>query len=485
MIKLLKTLRKDTMENEFLKRINLLYNELIFANRLKFDGQNYYVKNRQTNKWAIAKVHKGDTISAPTSRGTSCPLSNVRFMLANPGPYTIEGLVRLAFEGELHKHFKWIQGFWTTETRKLYFDLLKERNIPLFEHYIKVHHTAFYKSIRKSYNGKQKYRKFILDMGEDPDKISGLKNLSAFLNDGRHIEMVIVNLLREIRAPFDYGRRFDNKFIPDLYNYLTDEAIDLKRHINTGIVKEIDNYTTYFSKVTVIYLLGSRSKESNISGIRKVSIFKWIQEQDFFTRLNIHKQTEILDSLERLVEKVNLKQAAQDRMDYHRKLVNRIIELDKAGLTNPQIAEQVGVTYKYVHSILIGKSLKEYSGNYPVTYKKRQALNRDFKSNKTPQIIKSLTTEGVGVKEIAEQLRISTDMVKYHLRNQGLNEKNTLRIRNERLMELFMMDTKHNNLTEKFKWIVMELKEEYPQLKFGAVKNFYYTKYKSPGMSKE
>ncbi|WP_423800769.1 hypothetical protein [Neobacillus sp. SAB-20_R2A] len=109
------------MENKFLKRIDLLYNELILEDRIRFDGQNYYVKNRVTKEWKIVKILKGDTISAPTSRGTSCPLANVRFMLANPGPYTIEMLVEFAFHGELHKYYGWIKDFWTTETRRLYF----------------------------------------------------------------------------------------------------------------------------------------------------------------------------------------------------------------------------------------------------------------------------------------------------------------------------------------------------------------------------
>lgn len=91
------------MGNDFLDRINTYYSELIAQDRLKYDGSNYYVKNRQTGKCALAKVIKGDVISAPTSRGTSCPLSNIRFMLTHHGPYSIDIIVQLAFEGELHK----------------------------------------------------------------------------------------------------------------------------------------------------------------------------------------------------------------------------------------------------------------------------------------------------------------------------------------------------------------------------------------------
>lgn len=93
------------MENEFLKRINTFYNELIVENRLRYDGVNFFVKNRKTGEWSMAKVLKGDVISAPTSRGTSCPLANVRFMFAHPGPYTIDMIIQLAFEGELHEFF--------------------------------------------------------------------------------------------------------------------------------------------------------------------------------------------------------------------------------------------------------------------------------------------------------------------------------------------------------------------------------------------
>ncbi len=195
-------------------RINTFYKELIADDRIKFDGDNYYVKNRETGMWALAKVHKGDTISAPTSRGTSCR-SNIRFMLANPGPYSIEMLVKLTFEeGRIHKYFGWVKGFWTEQTRRMYFKLLLENDYPIHERYISENHNAFYKSISKYYDGKQKYRQFLINMGVNPEEVSGSKNVSMFMNQGRHIEMEIFNLLLKLSAPFEYGRRrFENKVI--------------------------------------------------------------------------------------------------------------------------------------------------------------------------------------------------------------------------------------------------------------------------------
>lgn len=438
--------------------------------RLKFDGLNYYVRNRQTGKWAIAKVLKGDVISAPTSRGTSCPLSSVRFMLTHPGPYTIDMIVQLAFEGELHKFYGWIQGLWTEETRRAYFNLLKESGQPLNEHTVKNHHNPFYRNISKVYDGKLKYRQFLLDMGENPDDISGLKNVYQFAAEGRHIESEIIKLLNKLSHPFiiDY-RSKDNRVHPDLYNINTDEAIDIKRHIGTNITKEIETYQKYFSRVTVIFLLGSRSLEINKLGVRKVSVFKWIKEQSFFQVINSSMQEKIMNELEDIVERVSLKLAVNDRNDFHQKLVNQIIALDKQGYTSPRIAEKVGFSYKYVHLILRGKSLKEYSGDYPIIYKERREEEK-----KVSEKIRELTFSGQKVKEIAAQLELSVDMVRYFLRKHNLNEKLIIEERNKRLRELFSTVTDHRTLTEKFKWVVKQMKSDYPNLTFTAVKTYYY-----------
>jgi hypothetical protein len=460
-----------TLDNQFLDRINTLYNELIIHDRLKYDGSNYYVKNRQTGKWAIAKILKGDIISAPTSRGTSCPLSNIRFMLANPGPYTINMIVQFAFEGTLHKFFGWIKGLWTDETRRLYFNLLVESGQPLNEHHVKDYHNPFYRSISNTYECKQKYRQFLLDMGVDPEEVSGLKNVAHFAAQGRHIESEILKQLKKVSIPFKVGYRSkDNKVHPDLYNPTTNEAIDIKRNIATRITKEIEIYQKYFTRVTVIFLLGSRTLDKDESGVRKVSIFKWIKEQMFFTELEPSRKNNLLNGLEEIVERINKKLAVQDRDDIHKKLVEDIIELDKKGYSSPQIAKNMGITYKYVHSILIGKSLKEYSGNYPNLYKARR-----LEDKKVPKKVKELTLAGFKVKKISKKLDISVEMVRHYLKKQGLNEKVVMEIRNKRLVELYCYESDHDTLTEKFNWIVDQLKNDYPNLTFAAVKTYYYS----------
>lgn len=462
------------MNNKFLDRINTFYNELIYQDRLKYDGSNYLVRNSKTGKWNVAKILDGDTISAPTSRGTSCPLANIRFMLAHPGPYTIDMIVQLAFEGELHKYFGWVGGLWCDETRRLYFKLLKDSGNPLNEHYVKDYHSPFYRNVCNTYRGKQKYRQFLLDMDEDPDEASGINNVAPFAAEGRHIESGIIKILEKMGSPFETGYRSpDNKVHPDLYNPFTNEAIDIKRHIGTSIKKEINNYQKYFSSVTVLFLMGSRSIDVIKSGVRKVSIFKWIKEQDFYGNLSPGLQKDLLKGLEKLAERVSVKLAEQDRKDFHRKLVEQIIELDKIGYNSPQIADKVGFTYKYIHSILIGKSLREYSGDYPDIYKEKQRNGKLI-----PKKVKKLTLEGIKVKEIAEQLGISVEMVRHHLKAQGLNEKVVLEQRNQRLSQLFTDKNGPKILKEKFHWIADQLKIDYPHITFGAVKTYYYSQNK-------
>jgi hypothetical protein len=369
-------------------------------------------------------------------------------------------IVQLAFDGELHKFFGWIKGLWTDETRRLYFYLLKESGQPLNEHYVKDFHNPFYRSVSNAYDGKQKYRQFLLDMGEDPEEVSGIKNVSHFAAQGRHIESEILKQLKKVPNPYITGYRSkDNKAHPDLYNPTTNEAVDIKRHIGTNINKEIEVYQKNFSSVTVLFLIGSRSLDTNKSGVRKISVFKWINEQKFFTDLNPSIQKEIINGLENIVEKVDLKLAVQDRNDFHKKLVNQIIELDKQGYNSPQIADKVGFTYKYINLILNGKSLKEYSGDYPNIYKARRIEEKKIKKKVT-----ELTLAGQKVKEIAEQLDLRVDMVRYYLKKQGLNEKVVMEKRNKLLLELFSAESDHCSLSEKFKWIVDQLKNEYPNI---------------------
>lgn len=167
---------------------------------------------------------------------------------------------------------------------------------------------------------------------------------------------------------------------------------------------------------------------------------------------------------------MDLKLAVQDRNDFHKTLVNQIIELDKQGYNSPHIAEKVGFTYKYVHLILNGKSLKEYSGDYPNIYKARR-----IEDKKISKKVIEYTLAGIKVKEIAEQLDLSVDMVRYYPKKQGLNEKVVLERRNKRLVELFSTENAHSSLSEKLNWIVDQLKYEYPNITFSAVKTFYYS----------
>lgn len=308
-------------------------------------------------------------------------------------------------------------------------------------------------------------------MEEDPDEVSGMKNVAHFLAEGRHVESEIIKQLQKVSTPFIPNYRSpDNKAHPDLYNPLTNEAIDIKRHIGSSIKKEIDKYQQYFSSVTVLFLMGSHSVDINKSGVRKVSIFKWIQEQNFFMKLDKNLQEDLLGGLEQIAERVNVNLAEQDRNDFHKELVEQIIELDKKGYNCPQIAKEVGFSDQYVHRILTGLSLSAYSGDYSEVYKANK-----LEDKKLPEKIKALTLMGVKVKDIAKQFEMSVDMVRYHLRKQELNEKVIINQRNERLIELFSFESGHRTLTEKFKWIVSYLKNDYPHLTFRAVKNYYYS----------
>jgi transcriptional regulator with XRE-family HTH domain/predicted transcriptional regulator len=462
------------MGNKYLERINRLYREIIVPNRVKFEENKWFKRDTKTNEWVELKVYKQGQVSLSHSKGTATYVSHLSFLLNNPGPYTLEQLVDYMYTGEFHKYYGWVEGFWGKETLLMYFQKLKENNEPLYEVYIRDHHNAFYKAIRRFYKCRRSFHAFLLDMGENPDEVSGDSFIDKFRREGKHIEFDIVRILKKLQAPYEYFVRFPSGVTPDLYNRESHDAIDIKRSIKTNIDKEIKIYCEEFNEVTVIYLLGSRELVTYQDGVKKMSIYRWIRSQSFFKNLSEKKQQGILRELDNIVKSIDEGQYNSDVHDYHKMLVEQIIQYDKDGLSNPQIAEKVGVSYKYVNRILRGKALQEYSGDYPTKYKEKQkgvARDKEIKKNK----IIELFLQGVPNAKIAEQLDISIDMVRYHLRNAGLNQKELINRRNEKIHAMLNTFTNHETLSDKFQWIANSLKQDYPEISVGVIDNYYYS----------
>lgn len=182
-----------------------------------------------------------------------------------------------------------------------------------------------------------------------------------------------------------------------------------------------------------------------------MSIYRWIRSQSFFMQLSEKKQEKILRDLDSIVESIDEGQFNSDIHEYHRMLVQQIIQYDRDGLNNPQIAEKVNVSYKYVNRILRGEALQEYSGDYPAKYKEKQKKLKKEKETKKAKTIE-LFQKGLSNDEIAQQLDTSTDMINYHQRNAKLNKAVLLNIRNAKIHAMLRTFTNHERLVEKFQW---------------------------------
>ncbi len=465
--------------NKYLERINRFYREYIQNALIIQKGECFYYLDPKTTKYEQLRIYKSGQTKLKDSTGLALYTSHIRFMLNNPGPYSLEQLVLLMFNKEFNKYFGWVEGFWNERTRVMYFNLLLQNEVSLHEHFIKDNHTRFYKSIQNSYQVKQKYRSFLIDMGQDPDEINARDSINFFLQQGLNIEVAIVNILKEIGAPFEYFKNF-NCGNPDIFRKETNEVTDIKRSIKTKIDKEILKYSKEFEFVTVIYLLGSRQTDKIIQGVRKVSVFRWIREQDFFKSLGDNLQGMVLNSLETLAETISTRNAIADRKDYHKKLVEQIISFEKKGLNNPEIAKEIGtISYKYVNMILLGKALKEYSGDYPEVYKVKVQQKKENLELEKNEVLRLALEKKLTTIEIADSIGISADMVKYYLRQAGLNSKVNIEKRNAAITDLLNSKTDLGTKENKFYWIIDCLKDDFPHLKFGAIKNFYYQYYKS------
>ncbi|GAB6456329.1 hypothetical protein bcgnr5390_11870 [Bacillus luti] len=465
------------MANKYLERINRLYEEIIVPNRVKFEEDKWFKRDTQTNGWVELKVYENGQVSLTHSKGTATYISHLSFLINNPGPYTLEQLVDYMYKGEFHNYYGWIEGFWDKETLLMYFQKLKESAEPLYEVYIRDNHSPFYKATRRFYKCEKSYRSFLQDMGENPDELSGVSFIDKFRQEGRDIEFDIVKILKTLNAPYEYSLRFPSGITPDLYNRESHTAIDIKRSIKTNIDKEINKYNQEFNEVTVIYLLGSRESVTHQDGVRKMSIYKWIRSQPFFIKASEKKQEKIIRDLDSIVKNIDEGQYNSDIHDYHKMLVEQIIQYDQDGLNNPQIAEKVGVSYKYVNLILLGKALTEYSGDYPLKYKEKQKKIKKDKETKKDKTIE-LFHQGYSNDEIAEQLNTSTDMVKFHRRNANLNEMEIQNTRNTKIHSMLDTYTNHETLNDKFHWIVNTLKEDYPKISVGVIKSYYQAHYK-------
>ncbi len=422
------------------------------------------------------RIYKDGQVGITHTNGTSITLSHLKFLMDYPGPYTLSQLVDFMYEGIFHKYYGWIGGFWDEITLKMYFEKLKQKSEPLYESYIKEKHLAFNKATQRLHKGRHSYRSFLLDMGENPDLISRNMYIGTFLKQGKEIEFDIIRILIKFNAPFEYSKRFRSGSIPDLYDSHSHTAIDIKRSIKTEIEKEIIKYKHEFDAVTVIYLLGSREMITVKQGIRKMSIYKWLSLQSFFIKLELEKQNEIIGELDRIVKSIDENQYNSDIHEYHKMLVEQIIAYDKQGLDNPTIAQKVNVSYKYVNMILLGKALAEYSGSYPLKYKKKQEQKKQNHQKTTEKLIE-LFHEGKSSKKIAKDLNMSTNMVNYHLRNMNLNQKQVIKLRNNKIHEMLSSFTDHQVLSEKFKWVVDSLVDEHPEITLSIVKGYYYSKF--------
>ncbi|MDN4493593.1 hypothetical protein [Ureibacillus aquaedulcis] len=462
------------MANKYLERINRLYKEIIVPNRVKLEGDRWFKRDNRTNNWVELRIYEHGQVSLSHSKGTATYISHLGFLLNNPGPYTLEQLVDYMYKGEFHKYYGWVEGFWDKESLLMYFQKIKCNDEPLYEVYIRDNHSAFYKATRRIYKCEKSYRSFLESVGENPDEISGDLLIDKFLQQGKSIEFNIINILKKVKAPYEYFVPFPSGSTPDIYIREFHTAIDIKRSIKTKINKETKKYSQEFNEVTVIYLLGSREMVSYQNGVKKMSIYKWICSQSFFMSLSEKKQEEILRDLDRIVKSIDEGQYNSDIYEYHRMLVQQIIQYDKEGLNNPQIAEKVNVSYKYVNRILRGEALQEYSGDYPAIYKEKQRkIKKEQETKKAETIV--LFQKGLSNEEIAQQLDTSIDMVKYHLRNAKLNEAVLRNIRNAEIHKLLGTSTNHETLIEKFQWIVSILEKDYSTINVGAIKTYYHS----------
>ncbi|MFY2253195.1 hypothetical protein ACOSZH_25190 [Priestia megaterium] len=462
--------------NKFLEKINRIYNEFFATEKIKYEEENFYVRNNTTSSWELLTPYGTGQTKLRDSSKNLIYVSTLRFLTNNKGPFNLDSLVMLVYNRELHKYYGWLQGFWSKYTLRMYFDLLKTFEEPLHEHYIKNHHNSFYKAIRKQYSDtKQKYQKFLIDMGENPEVINGRKNIDIFLQQGTFIEHGIVDLLKSLDAPFNYFRPFSFG-TPDIYIPDVNEVVDIKRHIKTKIKKEADNYAQHFNKVTVIYLLGSRELDVYRDNVRKLSVFKWLREQNFFKSSPPRVQDKALDTLEKLAESINMGSAIADRKDYHRKLVEEIIKLDKEGLNNVEIAAKVLVSSKYINMILVGRTLKEYIGDYAGIYLERRNNEQKEEEELFRKVIYFKKELKVNNREIADELQIPINKVSRILRKSGMSETSLLAERDEKIKLLFNQTTDHKTKDAKMNWVLESLKIEYPQLTFSRVKGIVYKK---------
>ncbi|MFF2876154.1 helix-turn-helix domain-containing protein [Gottfriedia sp. NPDC057991] len=204
-----------------------------------------------------------------------------------------------------------------------------------------------------------------------------------------------------------------------------DIIIDFKLDIDTKIIKEVEKYTPLVGsdKVVCVYFFGPVIELYEF-GIKKISIFKWLEEnKNLFINFD-----SVTSEIKSIINKLKDVQVDSFESYFYASRNEQIFALSqKKGYSQEQIAKKLNISRRQVGRILNGKSGSRFSNNSKIEKYHSDNEQRDLEIQKRDDLIMSLYNDKCNISFIRESLikkgiKISISRIKEIIREFKVSE---------------------------------------------------------------
>ncbi len=408
--KLLKACNIEAGNRQKKQPINAIefYNRLYQAHkngefRIK-DGQIWVKK---TTGEEVPGTIKKNTVYVPNLRieGGRYHEAKLKFVCEFSGPYNEKNFAEYWYKGKLPLTKKQ-NGFWTKKQAEAIIEIL-------IEHGVNFEPQSIYDTYPDLYGGLAdlfgSYWEALQNLKINPKEVYQLFKVDRRLF-GIYVERCVWEIIRKSSSCFDFQTSRESLRL-DLWHKEEKKVIDIKTSIHTSIDKEISKYVPKYGaeNVITVFLYGPEDFNQVIEGVRKISIFQWIQEnsKDFDDFQSVIEQLKKFKD-ENEYETGDPKKTAAYFFD----MTNNVIELALDGKSHQKIADMVYISRRQVGRILDGQTLAPYINSKLFSqYQKEKKKLKDEKEKRNLLILE-FHNKGFALKDIANEVKMSPTGVK-------------------------------------------------------------------------
>lgn len=366
----------------------------------KKDGQIWVQQTTGGIIWG--HLNSIDNVYIPYLRleGARHHVETLNYICDFPGPYDEKILAKHWYEHNLpliKKH----NGFWTEKQAEAIMEILIERNINLEPGFIHKNYPDVYNAFGKLFGS---YWEALENFKIDTKKLYEVLKVDHMLF-GVYVEHCVWEIIRKNSSCFEF-QTYKGSGRLDLWNKKKKKVIDIKTSVYVKIDKEIKKYIPDFGRGNVIaaFLYGPEDYDKVIKGVRKISIFQWINENsEDFDNVQL-----VLKQLRKFRDENDYKSGDPLKTAAHFfNLTKRVFELALKEKSSKQIADMVYLSRRQVERILEKKTLVPYIDE-KLYYRYQKKKNRKMENlEKRDLRILELFNKGYELQDIANDVGMS------------------------------------------------------------------------------